>query len=196
MLLRALFDPFSVAVLLAVLAMLATSGKWTYDARRAFDRMIGGLGVLRRIAGELLADHPIRKRLESAPVVDLSFEEIARLLEGDAAHVDSDAHVLVRLRERITWIERFAQFAVHLGILGTVYALVSSDPSDLDAFRAGLPTALGTTFWGLVGALGLSAVAGAAESVLERASLQVRQALLAGLDRRASTQASPEAASP
>jgi hypothetical protein len=183
-LLRALFDPFSVAVLLAVIAMLSASGIWTLDGRRAFDRLLGGLGVLRRIAGELQADHPIRRRLESAAVVDLSFEEIARLLEGDAARVDSAAHVLLRLRERITWIERFAQFSVHLGILGTVYALVSSDPTDLDAFRASLPLALGTTFWGLVGALGLSGIAGAAESVLERASLQVRQALLAGLDHR------------
>lgn len=184
MLLRSLLDPLSVAVLLAVVAMLAASGIWTLAGRSAFDRLLGGLGVLRRVAGELQADHPIRRRLESAAVVDLSFEEIARLLEGDAAQVDSAAHVLLRLRERITWMERFAQFAVHLGILGTVYALVSSDPSDLDAFRASLPLALGTTFWGLIGALGLSAIAGAAESVLERASLQVRQALLAGLDHR------------
>jgi hypothetical protein len=184
-LLRALFDPFSVAVLLAVIAMLSASTLWTLDGRRAFDRLLGGLGVLRRIAGELQADHPIRRRLESAAVVDLSFEEIARLLEGDAARVDSAAHVLLRLRERITWMERFAQFAVHLGILGTVYALVTSDPTDLDAFRANLPMALGTTFWGLVGALGLSGIAGGAESVLERASLQVRMALLAGLDHRA-----------
>lgn len=186
MLLRALFDPFSVAVLLAVIMMIAASSMWTFGARRAFDRLSGGLGVLRKIAGELNADHPIRKRLESAAVVDLSFEEIARLLEGDAVQVDSAAHVLLRLRERITWMERFAQFSVHLGILGTVYALVSADPTDLDAFRASLPLALGTTFWGLVGALGLSGIAGAAESVLERASLHVRQALLAGLDRRTS----------
>ena len=183
MLLRSLFDPLSVAVLLAILLMVGASAKWTFGARRAFDRLAGGLGVLRRVSAELHAEHPIRKRLESAPVVDLSFEEIARLLEGDAAHVDSDAHVLLRLREQITWMERFAQFAVHLGILGTVYALVSSDPTDLDAFRASLPLALGTTFWGLMGALGLSGIAGAAESVLERASLQVRQALLAGLER-------------
>jgi hypothetical protein len=72
---------------------------------------------------------------------------------------------------------------VHLGILGTVFALVTSDPTDLDSFRARLPVALGTTFWGLVGALVLSILAGACESVLDRARQSVREALLAGLDR-------------
>ena len=43
--------------------------------------------------------------------------------------------------------------------------------------------ALGTTFWGLIGAIGLSIVAGACESLLERASQHVREALLAGLER-------------
>lgn len=184
MLLRALFDPFGIVVLACVIAMLTTSGLWFRGGQRAFDRLAGGLDALRRVSGELHDSHPIRRRLESAPVVDLSFEEIARLLEGDAARVDSDAHVLIRLRERITWIERFGQFAVHLGILGTVFALVSSDPNDLASFRASLPMALGTTFWGLIGALGLSVIAGACESVLERASLRIRQVLLAGLDRR------------
>jgi hypothetical protein len=191
MLLRALFDPFGIVVLICVIAMLTAAGLWFRGGQRAFDRLAGGLDALRRVSAELHDSHPIRRRLESAPVVDLSFEEIARLLEGDATRVDSDAHVLIRLRERITWIERFAQFAVHLGILGTVFALVISDPNDLDAFRASLPMALGTTFWGLIGALGLSVIAGACESVLERASLHVRQVLLAGLDRRPNPGATP-----
>ncbi len=192
-----LFDPLGIVVLLAVIAMLGSSIAWLTGGRSAFDRLVGGLGVLRRVAAELSADHPIRKRLEAAPVVDLSFEEIARLLEGEAGRAEAAranagssaagseaaAHVLIRLRERIAWIERFAQFAVHLGILGTVFALVASDPTDLDSFRARLPTALGTTFWGLIGALGLSGVAGACETVLERANLYVRTALLAGLEQ-------------
>ena len=81
------------------------------------------------------------------------------------------------------WIERFAQFSVHLDILGTVFALVNSDPNDLDSFRASLPTALGTTFWGLIGALLLSVIAGACDSLLERSRHAVRLALLEGLER-------------
>ncbi|HWB80570.1 MAG TPA: MotA/TolQ/ExbB proton channel family protein, partial [Nannocystaceae bacterium] len=115
-------------------------------------------------------------------VVDLSFEEIARLMAGD--RVESAARTLVELQRKTSWIERFAQYSVHLGILGTVFALVSSDPTDLDSFRAGLPMALGTTFWGLVGALALSAIAGACESVFDRARQHVREALLEGLEAR------------
>lgn len=178
---QALLDPFSILVVVVVAAMLATALAWLRGAAREHERLIGGLSVLRRIGAELAADHPIRRRLESAPVVDLSFEEIARLMTGQA--VEPAARTLIRLGERIAWVERFAQLAVHLGILGTVFALVSADPSDLEAFRARLPTALGTTFWGLVGAIALSVVAGACESLLGRASQHVREALLAGLDR-------------
>jgi len=178
---QALLDPFSIFVVVAVAAMWGVSLHWLRGAARQRDLLSGGLLVLRRVGAQLAADHPIRRRLESAPIVDLSFEEIARLMHGQT--VEPAARTLVRLGERIGWVERFAQLSVHLGILGTVYALVSSDPSDLAGFRARLPMALGTTFWGLIGAIGLSIVAGACESLLERASQHVREALLAGLER-------------
>jgi hypothetical protein len=177
---RTLFDPLGILVLLAVLGMIGSSGLWYRRGQQAFDQLIGALKVLRRIAGELAAEHPIRRRLEAAPVSDLSFDEITRLMSGDAS--ESAARALVRLNGQIMWIERFAQFSVHLGILGTVFALVSSDPTDLASFRARLPTALGTTFWGLIGALALSAIAGVCESLLERARGYVRLALLEGLE--------------
>lgn len=181
MIVRSLFDPLGIVVLLAILVMSGLSASWVQTGQRAFDQLSGALKVLRRVAGELAADHPIRKRLETAPVVDLSFEEITRLMTGDAA--EPAARALVRLGERIGWIERFAQFSVHLGILGTVFALVSSDPTDLESFRASLPTALGTTFWGLIGALLLSAIAGGCESLIERSRHAVRLALLEGLEQ-------------
>ncbi|MDC0715887.1 MotA/TolQ/ExbB proton channel family protein [Nannocystis bainbridge] len=177
---QALFDPFSIVVLAAVLAMTALSLGWLAGAARHRDVLAGGLVVLRKIGAQLAENHPIRRRLESAPVVDLSFEELARLLSGQ--QVEPAARALIRLGERISWIERFAQLAVHLGILGTVFALVSSDPTDLEGFRASLPMALGTTFWGLIGAIALSLVAGACETLLERASQHVREALLEGLE--------------
>ncbi|HVI02457.1 MAG TPA: MotA/TolQ/ExbB proton channel family protein [Enhygromyxa sp.] len=181
MILRSLFDPLGVVVLLAVIAMIVGAALWFRQGQQAFDQLTGALQLLRRLAGQLHADHPIRRRLESAPVVDLSFEEITRLMTGDAS--EPAARELIRLGERVAWIERFAQFAVHLGILGTVFALVSSDPTDLESFRASLPMALGTTFWGLIGALALSAIAGACDSLIERARQYVRMALLEGLER-------------
>ncbi len=182
----ALLDPFSIVVVIAVAAFIGTSLAWWTRGRRHADELAGGLAVLRRIAGELHEGHPIRRRLESAPVVDLSFEEMARLMTGEKP--EPAARVLVALEGRIGWIERFAQLAVHLGILGTVFALVTSDPTDLDSFRARLPVALGTTFWGLVGAVALSILAGACETGLDRARQGVREALLAGLDRPPSRQ--------
>jgi hypothetical protein len=181
MILRSLFDPLGIVVLLAILVMTGLGMMWIGQGQQAFDQLTGALKILRRVAGELAVDHPIRRRLESAPVVDLSFEEITRLMTGDA--VEPAARALVRLGERVGWIERFAQFSVHLGILGTVFALVSSDPTDLDSFRASLPTALGTTFWGLIGALMLSAIAGACDSLIDRSRQAVRFALLEGLER-------------
>lgn len=178
---QALFDPFSLLVLAVVVAMLSVSLGWLAAAARQRDALAGGLAVLRTIGSQLPESHPIRRRLESAPVVDLSFEEIARLMHGQ--QVEPAARALIRLGERVAWVERFAQLAVHLGILGTVFALVSSDPSDLAGFRARLPMALGTTFWGLVGAIALSLVAGACESLIERAAQLVREALLQGLER-------------
>ncbi len=179
---QSLFDPLGVVVLLAVIAMVVGAALWYRQGQQAFDQLSGALQVLRRIAGELHDEHPIRRRLESAPVVDLSFEEITRLMTGDAS--EPAARAVIRLGERIGWIERFAQFAVHLGILGTVFALVSSDPTDLEGFRARLPMALGTTFWGLVGALALSGIAGACETLIERARQHVRLALLEGLEAK------------
>lgn len=181
MIAQSLFDPLGVIVLLAVAGMLGGAGLWYRRGQQAFNQLEGALGLLRQLAGELDLDHPIRRRLESAPVVDLSFEEITRLLTGGAG--EPAARTVSRLSERVAWIERFAQFAVHLGILGTVFALVSSDPTDLVGFRARLPTALGTTFWGLVGALGLSGLAGACDSLIEHARQHVRVALLEGLER-------------
>ena len=180
MLVDALFDPLSIGVLLIVVAMLAVSIAWYSRGRAQFDQLRGGLKVLRNVGRQLAPDHPIRKRLEAAPVVDLSFEEIARLMAGD--RVEPAARTLIELQPKTAWIERFAQYAVHLGILGTVFALVASDPTDLESFRAGLPMALGTTFWGLVGALALSTVAGACEGLVERARQYVREALLEGLE--------------
>lgn len=183
MLLHALFDTLSIAVLALVIGMIALSLVWHRSARSHFEQLRGGLRVLRRVAGQLRDDHPIRKRLEAAPVVDLSFEEIARLMVGD--RIEPDARALVELQTKTAWIERFAQYAVHLGILGTVFALVSSDPTDLDSFRASLPMALGTTFWGLVGALALSSIAGACDTLFDHARLHVREALLEGLEHHA-----------
>jgi hypothetical protein len=180
MLIDALFDPLSIAVLVIIMAMTGLSLAWYSRGRGQFGELRGGLKVLRNVGRQLAPDHPIRKRLESAPVVDLSFEEIARLMAGD--RVEPAARTLIELQAKTAWIERFAQYSVHLGILGTVFALVSSDPTDLDSFRAGLPMALGTTFWGLVGALALSAAAGACEGMIERARLHVREALLEGLE--------------
>ncbi len=183
MIVDALFDPLSIAVLVVVLAMGALSLSWYGRGRARFDELRGGLKVLRNVGRQLAADHPIRRRLESAPVVDLSFEEIARLMAGD--RVEPAARTLIALQAKTPWIDRFAQYSVHIGILGTVFALVSSDPTDLESFRAGLPIALGTTFWGLVGALGLSAVAGGCEDTLEHARQHVREALLVGLETTA-----------
>lgn len=180
MLVQSLTDPFSLVVVGLVAAMIITAIRWITTARQQFDILGGGLSVLRRVGRDLPREHPIRKRLESAPVVEVSFEEIAHLLGSEG--VGAAARVLVALRGRLAWVERFAQLAVHLGILGTVLALVMSDPTDLAAFRSRLPTALGTTFWGLVGAVVLSGLAGAIESVLEGAAQRVRDALLHGFD--------------
>ena len=110
-----------------------------------------------------------------ARVVDVSFEEIVHLLSNEGAGA---AAVLVELRNRLSWIERYAQFAIYIGIIGTVTALVLSDTTDLTAFRSQLPIALITTWFGLLGAIYLSWVAGKIESGLEDAAQIVRYALL------------------
>jgi len=176
MLLRALFELGSVLVLLAVTAMGASSLAWYVLGVRAYHAFEGGTRMLSTLGPQLPAEHPIRIRLQSVPIADLALEEIARLMHGD--RTGPAAQALLRLRTRTVWIERFAQCSVHLGILGTVVALISTDPNDLHSFRAQLPRALGTTFWGLVGAIGLSLVAGSCETLLDRASQQIRQTLL------------------
>jgi len=180
MFISALFDPMSILVLVFVLLMTLVSFVWYRTGQAHLDKVTGGLMTLRYISSHLNIGHPIRKRLESAPVSDLAFEEIAKLMTGNAT--EPHALGLVHLRDKLSWIERFSQYSVHLGILGTVFALVSSDPTDLESFRAKLPLALGTTFWGLIGALMLSTIAGMAESLLERASGHVRHVLLSTFD--------------
>lgn len=181
MFVEALYDTPSLVVLALVLSMVGLSGYWAYRAQQHLAVVEGGLGVLRNIGRQLAADHPIRKRLESAPVVELSLEELAQLLRGE--NVESAAASLVELKRRLRWVERFAQLSIHLGIMGTVLALVSADPTDIEAFRASLPRALGTTFWGLIGAMGLSTLGGYGEGIEDRAEVAVRRALLESFEQ-------------
>ena len=184
MLIQALSDPLTLGVLAgvsaAVFVMICLAARWSYLAYRRSEVLRIGLPVLRSLGRDLPPEHPIRKRLESAPVVDVSFEEIAHLLCTKDAGVAAEE--LVKLRNRLSWIERFAQLAIYLGIIGTVTALVFSDTTDLTAFRSQLPTALITTLIGLFGAIVLSGVAGMVESKFENAAQLVRNALLKGFD--------------
>ena len=185
MLIQALSDPLTKGILAAVgvvilVMIIVAVFWWGISAYRQSEVLRGGLTVLRRFGRDLPPEHPIRKRLESAPVVDVSFEEIAHLLASEDAGVA--AKELVKLRNRLSWIERFAQLATYLGIFGTVLALVMSDPTDLAAFRSRLPIALITTLFGLFGAIVLTWVAGWLESRLENAAQLVRDALLNGFD--------------
>lgn len=180
MFISALLDPLSLLVLVFIAIMTMVSFLWYRAGQQHLDAVTGGVQTLRHVGLQLTESHPIRKRLESAAVVDLSFEEIAKLMTGES--IRRHALGLVHLRDKLSWIERFSQYAIHLGILGTVFALVSSDPTDLESFRAKLPLALGTTFWGLIGALMLSTIAGMAESLLERANGHVRDVLLNSLE--------------
>ena len=173
-------DPAALLVMAVVTVLVAVAGRWVAGNRRHFDALRGGLDVLRKVGRELPPEHPIRRRLESAPVVEVSFEEIAHLLGAEG--VGAAALALLRLRSQLNWIERFGQLAVHLGILGTVFALVTADFGDPEAFRTKLPIALGTTLFGLIGAVVLSLLGGVAESVLDRATEAVRDALLSGFD--------------
>ena len=184
MLIQMLSDPLTIGVLVgvaaAVVVMIVVAVWWLSLVYRKSEALLGGLTELRRFGRDLPPEHRIRKRLESAPVVDVSFEEIAPLLGSEGVGVA--AKELVKLRNRLSWIERFAQLAIYLGIFGTVFALVRSDPTDLTAFRSQLPTALYTTFIGLLGAIVLSVLSGVVETRLEDAAQRVRDALLKGLD--------------
>lgn len=180
MFLDAILDPWSLLIFLAISAMAVLAAIWMRKGQHSMDLLEGGVAMLRRLAGDLNPRHPIRVRLESAPVAELSFEEISKIMTGK--HTKGAADGLLKLQERMLWIERFAQFALHLGILGTVFALMRSDPTDLEAFRAKLPLALGTTFWGLIGSLIISSIGGTIDSLMERARLIIRRAILEGLD--------------
>ena len=182
MLIQALSYPLIMGVVSsAVVVMIGFAVTWILLAYRQPELLHVGLTELRRVGRDLPAEHPIRKRLESAPVVDVSFEEIAHLLGSKGA--GEAAKKLVKLRNRLSWIERFAQLAIYLGIFGTVLALVRSDPTDLTAFRSELPTALHTTFIGLGGAIVLSVLSGVVESRMEAAAQLVRNALLDGFHK-------------
>lgn len=185
MLTQTVSDPLTLSVIVVVALIIGLMCWYAFRSfalmRQEIGAFRGGLPVLRRVGLELPPEHPIRKRLESAPVVDVSFEEIAHLLGSEGT--GAAAAVLVELRNRLSWIERYAQLAIYFGIIGTVTALVFSDTADLTAFRSRLPIALITTLFGLFGAIVLSWVAGRIESGLEDAAQIVRNALLQGSDR-------------
>jgi hypothetical protein len=176
----ALFGPLALAMIAILVAMAGVSVVWRRQGEARLAEVRGGLSAIRKLGRALHERHPIRLRLEAAPVAELSLEELAHLLHG--SRPGPAAMALLTLENRLHWIERFAQFSVHLGILGTVLSLTVSDPSDLEGFRATLPLALGTTFWGLVGALGLSSLAGAVENLLADARRELRLGLLSSFD--------------
>lgn len=168
--------PVSLLVLALVLAMVGVAGEWYRRGRQHLDQLRGGAQVLAHLAADLPADHPVRVRLERAPVAELSLEELVVLVRDDAG--GPAARGLLALQQRAAWIERFAQFAVHLGILGTVLALMLVDAGEVDSFRARLPMALSTTFFGLIGALMLGTIGGAVDAVLEQARVRLRLELV------------------
>ena len=132
---RALFDPFSLLVLIVIAGMVGVALVWYRLGQQHLLELVGGLKTLRRFARDLFPSHPVRRRLESAPVVELSLEEISKIMSGDE-EVEPASQGLIRLQDRLAWIERFSQYAIHIGILGTVFALVTSDPTDMASFRA------------------------------------------------------------
>jgi hypothetical protein len=181
LIIQALLGPGAVAVLVLNIALIVMALRWLAQGRGALSQLKGGASALRGVISDLTERHPLLQRLSASPTADISFEEIAAVMDG--APKDA-ARSLMLLRHRIGWIDRFAQIAIHLGILGTVTALILSDPSRLDEFRANLPLALGTTFWGLAAALTLSWVGGAAEDVVEEAEQEVRMGLLGSLSKK------------
>lgn len=181
MVVEALFQPFSLVILLLIAGMVVTAVRWLLRGSRDDAQLDGGLRVLRRVGGSLGADHPIRKRLESGPVTELSLEELAQLLVGKDGN--AAANGLLALEHRLNWMERFAQFSTYLGILGTVLGLVLSDPNNLALFRQKLTMGLGSTFYGLVGALIISVVTGSAEQLLVRARQRMRIALVESFEQ-------------
>jgi len=177
---QALFGTFSLIVLLIIMGMVIASVRWLLIGQRSVNHLTGGLDMMRRVANDLDARHPLRVRIETAPVVEISLEEVAKVM---ATRESREAvNGLLVLQRRMDWMTRFAQISVQLGILGTIVALISSDPTDLREFRGQLPIALGTTFWGLIGALSLSTVMGYIENEMSRATQNIRRALLDSFD--------------
>ena len=160
--------------------MVGVAAAWYQRGRRHLDQLKGAAQVLAGLAKDLPDGHPIRARLESQTVAELSLEELVRLVRDEAG--GPAALGLLDLQLRAGWIERFAQFSVHLGILGTVLALMMVDGTDAGSFRSQLPLALGTTFFGLIGALLLGAIGGGVDGVLEQARVRLRLSLLVDRD--------------
>ena len=79
MLIHALSDPLIIGVLAAVVVMICLATGWSILARRQSEVLRGALAVLQQVGRDLPREHLIRKRLGSAPIVDVSFEEIAHL---------------------------------------------------------------------------------------------------------------------
>lgn len=177
MLTDARFGTGGLVVLIAISGLIGTAVRWIFLGRTSLDQLTGAAQVLRAVQKELPADNPIRRRLESAPVSEISFEELAQLMASDPTK-EAAARGLIALTRHVRWLERFGQVAIHMGILGTVAALITSDPSNLASFRGQLPLALGTTFWGIVGALTLSSLAGVADGIIDSAEQRVRNGLL------------------
>ena len=189
----ALFGAGGLVVLAAVTALAVVSLRWLAGGRRCLHQLRGAASALSGVVEHLPPSHPLRVRLDNSPVSDVAFEEIAMVMTGDAQRA---AEGLLRLQQHTGWMERFSQAAIHLGILGTVVALISSDPSDLAQFRASLPLALGTTFWGLIGGLVLSWVVGSADEVLSDAQQRVRMGLLGAVTPEVAAEANGESEAP
>lgn len=180
MVVEALLQPFSLAILAIIASMVVAAARWLMSGSRNDAELEGGLKVLRSVGAGLRADHPVRRRLESGPVSELSLEELAQLLVGKQGN--AAANGLLVLEHRLNWMERFAQLSTYLGILGTVLGLVLSDPTDLTLFRQKLTLGLGATFYGLVGALIISVLTGSAEQLVVRARQRMRMALVASFE--------------
>ena len=79
MLLSTLFDPLALLVLAALLLMGGTATYWYGKGQQAYEQVVGALKVLRRVAGELPAQHPIRKRLEARRLREARTELLKKL---------------------------------------------------------------------------------------------------------------------
>ena len=122
-------DPLTFGVFVAVVVMIIVAVWWMFSAHLQSKVLRSNLTLLRQLGRDLPPEHRIRKRLESTPVGDLSFEEIAHLPGSE--DVEVAAEKLVKLRNHLSWIERFAQLAIYLGIFA-VKVPWGWDERDLD----------------------------------------------------------------